>query len=409
MTGSLQQKRLASGNTYFYVKLQYKDHHGKWKHKTIGTGLEVKNNKRKAESLINGIIEKHLYLENISAEADQYIDVLLSDYLDKWLEEKKIDLKKSTHEGYAFRVKRIKDYFEPKKLKVIDITAKDLDTYYKHCLRYGKVNQKTKQKEPLAVRSVRSYKSILYAVFTQACIDGMVKSNPCIGIPVRGKRNSDYSEEMLFLTENEISDLLHYIAVYYPRLLPIAFMGAYYGLRRSEILGLKWSAIDFDKRRLNINHTIVKVKTIVESDTTKTKESRRSLNLFDTAEKCLLKVKEEQESNRKFFGNTYQNKNGYVFTWEDGRCYDPDYISTIFCKATKAYGRPEISLHKLRHSCASMLINKGWDIKKLQYWLGHEDIQTTLNIYSHFDKNRLNTSESELNEISLATNGLFTN
>ena len=78
------------------------------------------------------------------------------------------------------------------------------------------------------------------------------------------------------------------------------------------------------------------------------------------------------------------------------------------CKdCTKDFGRPEISLHKLRHSCASMLINKGWDIKKLQYWLGHADTQTTLNIYAHFNRMRLNTSENDLSEISLVSAELF--
>ncbi len=309
MTGSLQQKKLASGNTYFYVKLQFKDHTGKWRHKTIGTGLEVKNNKRKAESLINDIITKHAYLEDTPAEFDNDLnpDVLLCEYLDQWLEEKRTDLKKSTHEGYAFRVKRIKEYFEPKKLKVADITPKDLDTFYKYCLRYGKVNKKTRQKEPLAVRSVRSYKSILYAVFVQSCIDGLTKFNPCMGIAVHGKRNSDYSEDLLFLTEEEIADLLHFLAEKHLRLLPIAFIGAYYGLRRSEILGLKWSAIDFNKKVINICRTVVRVKTIDENERTKTKNSRRSLNLFDTAEKCLLSVKTEQQENMDFFGNAYQN------------------------------------------------------------------------------------------------------
>ena len=118
-------------------------------------------------------------------------------------------------------------------------------------------------------------------------------------------------------------------------------------------------------------------------------------------------IKEEQDRNKKFFGNEYKNTEGYLFTWEDGHSYNPDYISKLFGKATKAYGRPEITLHKLRHSCASMLIEKGWDPKKLQYWLGHEDISVTLNIYSHFNKQRLNTCSADLNEISNAVAELF--
>ena len=70
-------------------------------------------------------------------------------------------------------------------------------------------------------------------------------------------------------------------------------------------------------------------------------------------------------------------------------------------------GRPEITLHKLRHSCASMLIDKGWNPKKLQYWLGHEDISVTLNIYTHYNKQKLNTNAVDLDEISNAVAELF--
>ena len=114
----------------------------------------------------------------------------------------------------------------------------------------------------------------------------------------------------------------------------------------------------------------------------------------------------EQASNREFFGNAYHD-NDYVFTGEDGRPYDPDYISKLFCKATAAYGRPEITLHKLRHTCASLLINKGWDVKKLPYWLGHSDTSTTLNIYSHFNKERLNEMPDDLEQLSESCAELF--
>ncbi|MCI6421926.1 MAG: tyrosine-type recombinase/integrase, partial [Blautia sp.] len=145
------------------------------------------------------------------------------------------------------------------------------------------------------------------------------------------------------------------------------------------------------------------------ADATKTVSGKRVLYLFETAEKCLRKIQKEQEYNKRFFKNEYINAEGYVFTWEDGRTYNPDYISKLFSKATKEFGRPEITLHKLRHSCASILINKGWDIKKLQYWLGHTDTQTTLNIYAHFNRQRLNASENDLAEISKDSAKLFEN
>lgn len=410
MTGTLQIKKLKSGNSYYYVKLCYKDARtGAWRYKTLATKLEVKNNKRKAEAMIPSFIEQYSYLEKLPAGYDCTInpDITLCDYMDLWLSDKESDLKVPTYEAYTYRVNRIKEYFKPTNPRLVDITPKIMDAYFKYCLKYGKINQKTHEKEPLSVRSVRSYKSILYAVFNQAMIDGLLTVNPVVGVAVHGKKNRDYSEDLLFLTEEEIGELLHFIADKYPRLLGITFMGAYYGLRRSEILGLKWSAINFTKKTITINHTVVRVKTTSASDSTKTYSSKRVLNLFDTAEKCLLKIQAEQEEYKAFFQNDYQNKDGYVFTWENGASYDPNYISNLFQRATKEFGRPEISLHKLRHSCASMLINKGWDIKKLQYWLGHTDTQTTLNIYAHFNRQRLNTSENDLSEISLVSAELF--
>lgn len=92
---------------------------------------------------------------------------------------------------------------------------------------------------------------------------------------------------------------------------------------------------------------------------------KRVLNLLGTAESCLRQIEKEQLRNKEFFQSDYQNYDGYVFTWEDGRTYNPDYISKLFKKSMKSFGRPEITLYNLRHICASILINKGWDIKKL--------------------------------------------
>lgn len=406
MTGSLQTKKFKSGVSYYYVKINYKDAKtAQWKIKWVATGiLAAPGNKRIANKKVAEVLDQYSYLER---ESNLPKDILLSEYIDLWLSTQKHQIKQSSYEGYVYRANAIKRYFEGK--QVVQITPKMVDDFYKYSLKYGKTNKKTKEKEPLSVRSVRSYGSILYAVYTQAMIDGLVITNPTDGIHVHGKKNKDYQEEYLFMTEEEISELLHFLSEHemYRRLVPIAFMGAYYGMRRSEILGLKWSTIDFKKKTISIQHTVVRVKNLHKSDITKTPAGKRVLNLFPTAESCLLGVKEMQEIRKKFYKDSYQNTDGYVFTWEDGRTYDPDYITKLFGKATKAFGRPEITLHKLRHSCASMLINKGWDIKKLQYWLGHEDTTTTLDIYAHFNKQRLNASTNDLSEISMASADLF--
>lgn len=414
MTGSLIIKNTTSGQGRFYVKLSYKDPlSGKWCQKMVATGLPAKGNKRKAELLKNELIEKYKSLEELPDMYNASYDpnILLCEYLNIWLKRKKDELESSTYESYEYRAEHIQQYFSVLKLPLKDLTTPMVDKFILYLLHYGKINQKTHKKEPLAVRTVRSIKSILSALYDQATIDGLVHSNPVALVHVHGKKNKDYQEGLLFLTEDECTDLINYLAYHpnsiYHKLMPICFFGIYYGLRRSEILGLKWDAIDFDKKVIHIQHTVVRVKTTEAKDSTKTINSFRTLALFPTAELCLKQIQAMQNENRRFFKNCYQNKDNYVFTWEDGRSFDPNYISKLFCKATKEFGRPEITLHKLRHTCASLLINKGWDIKKLQYWLGHSDTSTTLNIYSHFNRKRLNETPDDLESLSQSCNSLF--
>lgn len=378
----------------------------------ISTHLEEKGNKRKAEALKNKTVSDYLYLEKPPSEYNTDIDpdITLCDYLDDWLCRKKNELERSTFESYEYRASQIYSYFKVTNPRLKDVTARMTDRFISYLLQYGKTDRKTSEKGPLAVRTVRSIKSILLAVFNQAAIDGLVDSNPVSLVTVHGKKNRDFQEDMLFLTEKECTDLMNFLASseapHFHKLVPICFFGIYYGLRRSEILGLKWDAVDCEKKTLCIQHTVVRVRTTEAKDSAKTVNSFRTLALFPASEQCLARIKADQDENRKFFGSSYHDS-GYIFTWEDGTPYDPDYISKLFCKATKAYGRPEITLHKLRHTCASLLINKGWDIKKLQYWLGHSDTSTTLNIYSHFNKERMNEMPDDLEQLSESCINLF--
>ena len=199
MTGSLHIRKTSSGKEYYYINLNYKDpKSGKWKSKTVKTGLVVKGNKKKARAMIPEIIKKYEYLEfdtNIVIDPD----IRICEYLDKWLGEIKSSIRQSTYEGYAARVEKIKSYFAGTNPKVRSINAAMMDKFFKYCLQYGKTNQKTGEPEPLAVRSVRSYKSIFHAAFTQARIEGLLEVNPVADVKVGKQSNKKYKEGYLFL------------------------------------------------------------------------------------------------------------------------------------------------------------------------------------------------------------------
>ena len=163
-------------------------------------------------------------------------------------------------------------------------------------------------------------------------------------------------------------------------------MAAFYGLRRSEIVGLKWDAIDFENKKISIQHTVVTAKvngtvTEIARDKTKTKSSCRTLPLIPACEQMLNKMKKEQEQNRKVCGKSYCNDYlDYIYVDPIGKRIRPDFLSQHFPDFLVAHQMKRIRFHDLRHSCASLLYANGVSLKEIQEWLGHSDISTTSNI-----------------------------
>ena len=161
---------------------------------------------------------------------------------------------------------------------------------------------------------------------------------------------------------------------------------------------MKWDSIDFNKGLITIKHTVVKYTALVEKDKTKNASSYRSFPLLPEMQTLFLDLKRQEAENRKLFGQSYA-QNDYVFKWDDGRTFAPDFVSQKFPKLLTQHGLPHIRFHELRHSCASNLIAMGFGLKDVQEWLGHADIQMTANIYSHLDVARKQAMADKLGAV----------
>ena len=370
MTGSVQIK-----NNKFYMVLNYKDATGKKKLKWIKTGLDVKGNRRKAEQLLRKTLQEYEERENCIST-----DILFSEYIKIWLERKKSRIDIVTYQGYLVVATRmIIPYFEQRKEKLTDVTRRMLQAYFDELYNTGH----TRYGKPLSVTSIRRYKNIINQTLNEAVKDDLIPSNPCLYVELPKSEKFPAN----FYNANQIKAL--FAAIKGDVLENLIKITVLYGLRRSEVLGIKWDSIDFESRRLEIKHTVVTVLTQVEKDKTKNSSSHRSFMLTPEAMAIFEEEQRKEEENRELFGDDYIESE-YVFKWDNGKPFSPDYVTGHFDKLLKKNDLPHIRFHELRHSCASLLLNNGYTLKDVQEYMGHANIKMTADIYGHLDSLRKN-------------------
>jgi len=155
------------------------------------------------------------------------------------------------------------------------------------------------------------------------------------------------------------------------------------GMRRGELLALKWSAIDLKRGIAVVLATVDYIPHFgyVETEP-KTKAGKRPISLPPFLITVLKDHKGKQEQQRNKVGDTWENRN-LVFPDLHGGYFNPRYLEKTFSKIIKESGLPPIHLHDLRHSGASILLSMGINIKIIQQILGHSNISITLDTYSH--------------------------
>ena len=297
-------------------------------------------------------------------------------------------MEKTTFSSYTQMVKgKIAPYFRNTGLTLDGIQAKHIQSFYLHEL-------KTVSPGTVIRYHANIHKALKYAVKMD-----LIPFNPADKVerPKKQRYIADYYRQ------EELERLLE-ASKDHPYSLMIQ-MTAFYGLRRSEALGLKWDAIDFERGTISVIRTVTTItvdgkQTEIEQQSAKTKSSLRTLPLIGSFREYFMQVKEAQELNKQICGNCYNHEyDGFVFVDELGERMRANYLTSAFPKFLENHGLRRMRFHDLRHSCASLLLANGVPLKHIQEWLGHSDFTTTANIYTHLDYKSKITSANVMDNI----------
>ena len=331
VAGRLQEK-----NGFFYIVLSYTDSAGKRRQPWIGTGLPVKGNKKRAEKMLAETRKDFTIPKGQVSELSP--DMAFSDYMRYWLKMMRTAVTETTYSSYCFNVeKHIIPYFEPLGVTLAGLQPRQIQSFYLH------------EAETLKNTSILRFHANLHKALKYAVRIDLIASNPVDKVD----RPKPQAFMASYYSAEEMEKLFE--AAQGHKLELIIQLAAFYGLRRAEVMGLRWEAIDFEAKTLTIRHIVTSTringkKILVEADRAKTKSSLRTLPLVDPIAERLKAVKEQQEYNQKICGNCYnQEYLGYVFVDAMGNLIQPDSVTTGFPQLLKENGLRRIRFHDLRH------------------------------------------------------------
>ena len=372
MTGSL---RIENGK--YYAVLNLKNEIGKRKQKVVPLYLKaVAGSKRKANELLRSLLAEYEKKHPVV-----YRDILFADFVSVWLSEAQERLQQNTYEAYKNTVDiHIIPHFKEKRILLNDVKYSDIKAYY------------TEKSKTLSSNSLKKHHSIIKQTLRKAVQDGFIYSNPANEIQLpKSKRyvgkylSKEQSLELLKVAKGTVLE-------------PVVTIALMFGLRRSEIAGLKWNAIDFEQNTLTISHTVTRYSSLLAKDGTKNKTSYRIMPMNPTAKTFLLELKQKQEKEQTLLGGAYID-NDYICRWSDGHPINPSYMSHAFSKLLQKNCIEPLRLHDLRHTNASLLLQMGESMKTISDWLGHSDIGTSMNLYAHVSLEAKKETSNKLGEM----------
>ncbi len=240
-------------------------------------------------------------------------------------------------------------------------------------------SESNKNNSKLAPKTVKHYHTFITSVLERAVKWGYVYENPCKKIDppkVDKKQIKCFSTEQakIFLKGLE-NECLKYRVIFCILLFT--------GMRRGELLGLEWSDVDFEKYTITINRTsLYTVSKGTFTDTTKNEYSLRTIYVSKELMDLLKLYYEEQQREKEALDDLWVDSNRICIQW-NGKPMSTNTPYEILQKLLKKYELPQVSIHSLRHTNATIMIESGTDLKTTSARLGHSQASTTMNIYVH--------------------------
>jgi integrase len=323
------------------------------------------NNKRKAQQKLKDVLS-----EIERKQADASTDMLFLDWIERWMEQKKNDVRSSTLESYRLTLNcHIIPYFESRNYTLRTLTAQNLQDYYNHKMDSG-----------LSADTVKKHSAVINGALKEAYKKDLIAANPYDKVTLPRKKKGSRFRGNAYSLE-EVKRMITSIPEDDP-LRPAVILGTFYGLRRSEVLGLRWKDINFINKTIFIQNTVTQVVSVHECEETKNECSTRTLAIIPGTEKYFRELMAMQKEWLYDAGEPFSLENP-ICIWPDGSRLKPSYISNHFRLLLEKNNLRKIRFHDLRHTAGSLLLDSGVDIKTIQEFLGHSQASTTLNIYLH--------------------------
>lgn len=229
--------------------------------------------------------------------------------------------------------------------------------------------------------------TVLRLALETAANNGLISTNPALKLRVpRGKKQVSVT-----LSPEQVKKLLT-AADRHP-LRVLWYLGVTMGLRSGELRGLRWRDIDLGARKLTVNHQLQRIGGVTRLTDPKSASSRRELTIPMLAYESLVHHYEDE---------VLRGRGGpdhYLFYTERGTTISSQQIGRSFKKLLTNAGLPDVRIHDLRHTCATLLVAKGIPMKTVQSVLGHSDYRITANLYSHTTDSMLDVAADEMDRL----------